>query len=86
MAAGYHLVNVDTKYKRTEFNILGSVHRKNMPIYMQQDANVTQFIISGNCSTYLGLYLHPSSGAHTTVSTASGICRTVTAICRYSGR
>ena len=29
--------------------------------------------------------LHPSSGAHTTVSTASGICHTVTAICRYRG-
>src|SRR5215475_4474095 len=28
-------------------------------------------------------YFHPSSGAHTTVSTASGICHTVTAICRY---
>ena len=28
----------------------------------------------------------PSSGAHTTVSTASGICRTVTATCRYRGR
>ena len=27
-----------------------------------------------------------SSGAHTTVSTASGICHTVTAICRYRGR
>jgi hypothetical protein len=30
--------------------------------------------------------LHPSSGAHTTVSTASGICHTVTAICHYRGR
>jgi len=33
--------------------------------------------ISGNCSTCFGWYLHPSSGAHTTVSTASGICHTV---------
>jgi hypothetical protein len=33
-----------------------------------------------------GWYFHPSSGAHTTVSTASGICQTVTAICRYRGR
>jgi hypothetical protein len=31
-------------------------------------------------------YFHPISGAHTTVSTASGICHTVTAICRYRGR
>ena len=33
-----------------------------------------------------GGIFHPSSGAHTTVSTASGICHTVTAICRYRGR
>jgi hypothetical protein len=33
-----------------------------------------------------GWYFHPLSGAHTTVSTASGICHTVTAICRYRGR
>ena len=28
----------------------------------------------------------PLSGAYTTISTASGICRTVTPICRYRGR
>jgi hypothetical protein len=33
-----------------------------------------------------GRYFHPSSGAHTTVSTSSGTCHTVTAICRYRGR
>jgi hypothetical protein len=43
--------------------------------------NVTQFILSGNCSTCFGWYHHPSSGAQTTVSTPSGICHTVTAIC-----
>jgi hypothetical protein len=48
--------------------------------------NVTQFILSGNCSTCFGWYYHPSSGAHTTVSTASGICHTVTATCRHRGR
>jgi len=48
--------------------------------------NVTQFVLSGNCSTCFGWYLHPSSGAQITVSTASGICHTVTAICRYRGR
>ena len=31
-------------------------------------------------------YHHPSSGAQTTVSTASGICHTVTAICCYRER
>jgi hypothetical protein len=45
--------------------------------------NVTQFILFGNCSTCFGWYLHPLSGSQTTVSTASGICHTVTAICRY---
>ena len=32
--------------------------------------NVTQFIISGNCSTCFGWYPHPSSGAQTTASTS----------------
>ena len=41
--------------------------------------------ISGNRSTCFGWYLHPSLGAHTTVSTASGNCQTVTATCRYRG-
>ena len=31
--------------------------------------NVTQFILSGNCSTCFGWYHHPLSGAQTTVST-----------------
>jgi hypothetical protein len=48
--------------------------------------NLRQFILSGNCSTCFGWYFHPTSGAHTTVSTASGICHAVTAICRYRGR
>jgi hypothetical protein len=39
----------------------------------------TALHVSGGTST-------PSSGAHTTVSTASGICHTDTAICRYRGR
>ena len=42
--------------------------------------------ISGNCSTCFAWYFHPSSGVHTTVSTASGICHAVTAICPYRGR
>ena len=48
--------------------------------------NVTQFILSGNCSICFGWHHHPSSGTQITVSTASGICHTVTAICRYRGR
>jgi hypothetical protein len=55
-------------------------------LYIQQDATLHSLFISGNCSICFGWYFHPSSGAHTTVSTASGICHTVTAICRYRGR
>jgi hypothetical protein len=57
-----------------------------IPIYIQQDATLHSLFISGNCSTCFGWYFHLSPGAHTTVSTASGICHTVTAICRYRGR
>jgi hypothetical protein len=57
-------------------------------------ANIFQYIakkmqllhclfLPGNCSTYLGCYFHPLSGALTTVSTASGICHTVIATCHY---
>jgi hypothetical protein len=53
--------------------------------YIQKDATSHNLFISGNCSTCFGWHFHPSSGAHTTVFTASGICHTVTAICRYRG-
>jgi hypothetical protein len=73
-----------------DFNIYGSVHRKYtcIPIYVyiQQDATLHSLFMSGNCSTCFGWYFHLSSGAHTTVSTASDICHTFTAICRYRGR
>jgi hypothetical protein len=49
------------------------VHRKNILLYKsQQDVHVTQFILSEKCSTCSGRYYHPSSGAQTTVTTASG--------------
>jgi hypothetical protein len=54
--------------------------------YIQQDATLHSLFISGNRSTCFGWYFHPSSGAHTNISTASGICHTVTVICRYRGR
>jgi hypothetical protein len=53
--------------------------------YISNKMQLTQFI-SENCSICFEWYFHPSSGAHTTVSTASGICHNVTAICRYRGR
>ena len=36
------------------FNVHGSVHRNNILVYKpQQDAHVTEFILSDNCSTLL---------------------------------
>jgi len=43
-----------------------------MSINVQQDATYTQFILSVNCSTCFKWFLHPSSGAQISVSTASG--------------
>jgi hypothetical protein len=54
-----------------------------IPIHIQQDASLRSLFKSGNYSTRFGWYFHPSSGAHTPVSTASVICHTVTAFCRY---
>jgi hypothetical protein len=61
------------------FNVYGSGHCKYIPIYIQQDATLHSLFISKNCSTCFGWYFRPSSGEHTTMSTASGICHTVTA-------
>jgi len=43
------------------------------------------YLFLENCPTYFGWYLHPSSGAHTTVFTVSGTCQTGTATCHYCG-
>ena len=53
-----------------------------LPIIFQQDATIHSLFISVNRSTCFGWYLHPSSGNHVTVSTASGISKTETANCR----
>jgi hypothetical protein len=55
-------------------------------LHIQKDATFHSLFINWNCSTCFGWYIHPSSGAHTTVSTASGICHTVITICRFRGR
>jgi hypothetical protein len=54
------------------------------PMYIQQDATLHSLFISGNCCTCFGWYFNPPSGAHTTVSTASGICHAVSATYHYS--
>jgi hypothetical protein len=66
--------------------VCGSMHRKYIPIYVQLDATLHSLFISGKCSTCFRWYLHPSSGAHTTVPTASGICHTITPTCHYHGK
>jgi len=40
------------------------VHRNNILLHKsQQDAHVTEFILSDDCSTCFGYHYHPSSGA-----------------------
>jgi len=55
---------------------LGKKHRDvlcSILLYkFQQDAHLTDLILSDNCSTCFGRNYHPSSGAQTTVPTASG--------------
>ena len=61
------------------FNVQGSVHRKCITFdIFPTRCNFTQFFLE-NCSTCFGWYLHPSSGAHTTVFTVSDTCQIVTA-------
>jgi hypothetical protein len=48
-----------------------TVHREYMPIIIQRDATVYSLYMSVNCSACFGWYLHPSSGAHATVSTVT---------------
>ena len=54
------------------------MHRNNILLYKsQQDAHVTEYILSDKCSTFFGRYYHPSSGAQTTLTTAPGNRNTV---------
>jgi len=56
-----------------------------MAMIIQQDATEYSLFISVNCSACFGWYFHPPSGAHSTVSTVSGINETVTATRRGRG-
>ena len=67
----YFKIRVNTFKCETNF-----VHRKCVQTYIQQDATLHSLTISGNCSACFGWCLHISSGAHTTVFTASGTCQT----------
>jgi len=54
------------------YYIHGSVHHELSLIIVQQDVTYSVYYISVGSSTCFGC-CHPSSGAHTTVITASGI-------------
>ena len=64
------------------FTFKGPCILKYMPIVVHQDVTIYSLFISVYRCTCFGWYLHPSSGAHVTVSTAPGISKTVTATCR----
>ena len=76
-----HVSGGTSTHHQERIKVYGSVHCKYIPTYIQQDATLHSLFRSKNCSTCFGWYYHPSSGAQTTVSTASGICHTVTATC-----
>ena len=59
------------------------MYRNNIPIYIQQDAKLHSLFYLETALHVSGGTTHPSSGTQTTVSTAFGICHTVTATCRY---
>jgi hypothetical protein len=81
----YHTFDFTMKDVALEFNVHGSMHRKNILIYIyisnMMQCYTVYFILSGNCSTCSGPYHHPSSGAQAPVSTASRICHIITATC-----
>jgi hypothetical protein len=68
------------------FNFHGYVQRKNILIYIQQNATLHSLYYLETAPHVSGWYHHPSSGEQTTVSKASGICHNVTATCRYRER
>jgi len=70
----------------SKVNVYGYVHRKYTPVYIQQDATIHSLF-------YLKTVLHVSGDTithhqerKTTLSTASGICHTVTVTCLDSGK
>jgi hypothetical protein len=68
------------------FKVHGSVPFNNILIYIQKNATLHSLFYLETSLHVSGGTNHPSPGAQTTVSTAFGICYTVTATCRYSGR
>jgi len=66
-------------YLKTALHVLGGTsthHQERIQLYLQHLVFVRPLLLPAD----------PSSGAHTAVSTASGISQTVTATCRNSDR
>ena len=61
------------------------MHRKNILIYIQQDTLHSLFYLENAPHVSGGTTTHRQKRKQQ-VSTASGICHTVTATCRYRGR
>jgi len=71
-------------YLPTALHVSGGTTTHNQErkqLYLKHLVFVTPLLLPADCSACFGWYHHPSSGAQTTVSTASGICHTVTATC-----
>jgi len=74
-----------TNKVKLTFNVHGSVHRNNIPIYISN--KMQRYTVD----LYLETALHVSGGTSThhqeriQLSAASGICQNVTATCRYRG-
>jgi hypothetical protein len=67
------------------FYVHWSVHRNNILVYKsQQDAHVTEFILSDNCFACFGRHHHPSSGAQDNCNYSISYSVTVTRCCSYS--
>jgi hypothetical protein len=64
---------LDSEIRLLLLTFMGSCLVNIFQICIQQDAPLHSLFISGNCSTCFGWYLHPSSGAYTTISTISGM-------------
>ena len=68
----WNLVSDHTLICREVTNNLIKVEQAILLYKSQQNAHVTEFILSDSCSTCFGRYYHPSSGTLTSVTTASG--------------
>jgi len=78
-------------YLETVLHVLGVTtihHQERKQLCLQHLVFVILLLLPAAICGIAGTasYHHPSSGAQTTVSTASGIRHTVTATCCYSGR